>query len=68
MVDRARPNGTAATKEDLLVLGLYRGAGATYCGRARGGRLAFAWALAEELRDPLAALGRAVAERESAAP
>lgn len=42
---------------------LYRGAGATYCGRGAGGKLLFAWALAEDLRGPLAALGRAVVER-----
>ena len=42
---------------------LYLGAGATYCGTAGSGRLAFAWALDPSLKESLAALGRAVQER-----
>jgi len=41
----------------------YRAAGAIFCGRARGGKLLFAWGLDEEVRDRLTALGRAVEER-----
>lgn len=43
--------------------GLYRGAGATFCGPGTGGRLLFAWALDPALRDPLRQLGQAAAER-----
>lgn len=44
---------------------LYVAAGATFCGVASKGKLAFAWALDEVLREPLRQLGRAVAEREA---
>lgn len=43
--------------------GLYRGAGATYCGPGAQGRLLWAWALDLALREPLRALGQAVEER-----
>lgn len=45
---------------------LYRAAGATACGPGSGGKLLFAWALDEGLREPLRALGRAVEERTAA--
>lgn len=41
----------------------YLAAGATFCGRAACGKLLFAWALVDELREPLRALGLAVDER-----
>jgi len=44
----------------------YVAAGAVDCGRARCGKLLFAWGLDEETRNNLAALGRAVAERTAA--
>lgn len=44
--------------------GLYRGAGASYCGPGTQGRLLFAWALDPALREPLRRLAHAAAERE----
>lgn len=44
----------------------YTSAGATALGTTRGGKLLFAWALEEGLREPLRAYGRAVTTRASA--
>lgn len=43
--------------------GLYRGAGARFCGPGRGGRLLFAWALDPALQPGLDALALAAEER-----
>lgn len=45
---------------------LYLAAGATACGPGAGGKLLFAWALDQDLRKPLADLGRGVVERSAA--
>jgi hypothetical protein len=42
---------------------LYASAGATFCGHGKRGKFLFAWALVEELGEPLHAFGRQVAER-----
>lgn len=45
---------------------LYRAAGAAGCGPGVGGKLLFAWALDPALREPLAQLAQAAAERDAA--
>ena len=46
--------------------GLYRGAGASFCGPGSQGRLLFAWALDPALTEPLRQLARAAEERHDA--
>lgn len=69
---KCRPGGLWAAPRLLVAYadpavghdgGLYRGAGAAFCGPGAQGRLLFAWALDPALREPLRELGRAAEER-----
>jgi len=62
---RARPRLLATYADPALGHdgATYLAAGATACGPARNGKLLFAWALDDALREPLRQLGAAAAER-----
>ncbi len=69
---KCRPDGLYAVPRLLISYadpgvghdgGLYRGAGASFCGPGSGGRLLFAWALDPALEGPLRQLAQAAAER-----
>lgn len=69
---KCRPDGLYAVPRLLVSYadpsvghdgGLYRGAGASFCGPGSQGRLLFAWALDPALTEPLRELAQAVEER-----